>query len=138
MKRLLQTAIGCLGLAAISAHGGSNVVPEILIYKYTSPRPWTQYDCYRPDAASTDATPVIPLNARVGTYTQTEYWVFDKTNNVLKPVQYYSYVVNGATVKKYEVGSTDTLTRIAYDEADAPVTVPCVRYLPGALVNTYN
>lgn len=138
MKRLLQAAAGCIGLAAVSSFGGAAPADEILIYKYTSARPWTQYDCYRPDIASTPALPVIPLNARVGTYSQTEYWVFNKTQNTLQPVQYYSYVTNGATVKKYEANSVITLTRTAYDSNSIGSTVPGVRYLLAAAANTYN
>ncbi len=138
MKRLLHAAVACLGLAATSAFGGAVQADEILIYKYTSARPWTQYDCYHPDIASTPALPVIPLNARVGTYTQTEYWVFNKTQSTLQVVQYYSYVTNGATVKKYSVSAAEPLIRTAYDDNSMAVTIPGVRYLPALAANTFN
>ena len=139
MKHILTAMAGCFGLATASAHAGAAPTPdEILVYKYSSLRPWTQYDCYRPDIASTPALPVIPKNARVGTYTQTEFWVIDRATNMRQVVEYYSYVFNGATVKKYVPHNPAALTRTAYNASSTPTTVPSIRYLQGLAANTYN
>ncbi|MDB6139178.1 MAG: hypothetical protein JWO94_2250 [Verrucomicrobiaceae bacterium] len=148
MKRLFQAAAGFLGLAASQAQAllpisqTQAILPgpadQILIYKYSSARPWTQYDCFHPDIASTPALPVIPKTARVGTYTQTEYWAFNKTQNTLQVVEYYTLAINGASVKKYQVHPVISMSRTAYDFNGVATTAPGVRYLPAVAANTFN
>lgn len=98
MNRFFAAALAGLGWLVAGAALGN----DILVYKFASTRPWTQYDCYRPDSTSPTAPPV-PLTTVAGTYTLTEYWVIDQTASpaLLQRVSYYSYVNNGVTLKQY-------------------------------------
>ncbi len=135
--------LGSLALAAILIAAPAQA-DQILVYKYSSSRPWAQYDCYRPDVVSTPAAPVIPKSMLAGTYTQTEYWIINRTTNELANVVYYTYVVSGATVKAYYSNPASPLVRSVditdKDGNNATDSVPMLQYrlagLPAA--NTFN
>lgn len=107
MSKLLRLFV--LGLLlCLSSAATAN---EIFVYKYASTRPWSQYDCRNPDSTSA-ATPPIAKTPLAGTYTVTEYWVFDRTDMNVGIVSYYSYVWRGITLKEYRTLSLWPLTGI--------------------------
>ena len=91
----MKKALLC-GIALLLSSVAPLIANNIVIYKFTSTRPWSEYTCFRPDS-----TP-IPQNTRAGTYTRTEYWIYDQTAQEVRVLQYYSYIEDGYTVKEYE------------------------------------
>jgi hypothetical protein len=88
------------------------VANEILIYKATSKRPWTETICHRPYSTAA-ATPPVPLAPRSGTYTQTEYWIYDKTAQKAVIINYTTAPYLGSTVKQYSVSQEQDFSSTA-------------------------
>lgn len=133
MKRAILLLI-----AVLASWGATrSQADEILIYKYSSTRPWAQYDCHRPIDDLLGPTPPVPKSTRAGTYTQTEYWIINKTTEEFQVINYYSYVDRGAKIKEYEAYPLDGLTReIEVDDFEGnPYTVqyPIFQYLQAGL-----
>lgn len=134
MKHILHTAGLCLIAAASSAQAD-----EILIYKYSSSRPWVEYTCLRPDAVNTPAAPVVPKTTLSGTYTITEYWVVNKTKKEYSKVYYQARNSRGAVEKTYSWDyAPSPFTRTDASSPTTPVTVSTFHALPAKAANTYN
>lgn len=71
---------------------------DVVIYKYSSPRPWTQYEARDPDLVG-----AVPKTTLLGTYVATEYWVLDQTVLNLQVVEYFVHYERGIAVKEYTV-----------------------------------
>lgn len=113
---------------------------EILIYKYSSARPWVEYTCLRPDAAeSTAAAPIVPKNTLTGTYTATEYWIVNKTKKEYSKIYYQAKNFRGTVEKTYTWDEEPSpFTRTDDSTPETPVTVPTYHSLPAKAANTYN
>ena len=98
LSLLLPLALAC----AFSARAN-----DVVIYKYSSPRPWIQYEARDPNVAT-----AVPKTTLTGTYVATEYWVLDQTALTLQVVEYFVRYERGIAVKEYSVKPVTDLTTL--------------------------
>lgn len=73
---------------------------EILVYKLTNSRSWTQEETYYPGTLTPQ-----PRQTRAGIVKDTSYLVFNRNTNQIKTLRYFSRVDDGATIKEYTIDS---------------------------------
>jgi len=123
-------------LAACALLFGNCQANEILVYKYSSPRSWTKRVCYLPNAI-----PPLPLNKTAGTYTQTEYWIIDKTANRVATIPYFTVIELGGKVKQFVSNPAQDITRTvnvftSRTQVFADESFGTLLYIPRNVANT--
>ena len=71
---------------------------EILVYKLTNSRSWTQDEVYYPGTLAAQ-----PRQTRAGIVKDTSYLVFNRNTNQIKTLRYFSRLDDGATIKEYTI-----------------------------------
>lgn len=105
----MKSLSALLALALLCSHSAR--ANDVVIYKYSSPRPWTQYEARDPNLAG-----AVPKTTLTGTYTITEYWVLDQTALTLQVVEYLTRYERGIAVKEYKVKPVTDLTTLGIRE----------------------
>jgi hypothetical protein len=102
MKKVLPwLSLLLLGCFAVQAN-------DVLVYRHTSPRPWSQYECANPDGVSGS----VPKTKLTGTEVVKEYWVLDQTSMSLQVFRYYTTQYRGVAVKEFSVSAISDLNKL--------------------------
>jgi hypothetical protein len=93
---------------------------DILIYKASSARTWTAYASDNPKSTSL-TNPAIPKSTLLGKYTNTDWWIINRTNRTLQRINYFIRpYVEGAKEKAYVVYDPRQIGDAAFNLGQTP------------------